>query len=227
MIFPYECQGTTQHRKLGATAFLGHPSFSNLANLGACFSFRRLSSPSNLLPTRTILSSLGWPPLNPCTNLAFVPQAPQLDSGSQVPAAGLSGRAAAARPPPRGSSRSAGRAGRRRPRQATAAEARASARQGLGVPRETARVPALPPLPRSLPQVSAPEPTPHPRRGWVPAPGAARPVGPPARTARSRAGRTPRPPGQAARPPRQRPAPRGSARSSCPGPAVTAGRLKG
>lgn len=74
-----------------------------------------------LLPAPTIPRSLGWCPSS--TALAFVPLGPQLDSGSKVPAAGLSrprlGGGAEVRPDTRVSSHSAARAGRRGPRKAT------------------------------------------------------------------------------------------------------------
>ena len=189
---------------------------------GACFSFRGLSA----LPAPTIPRSLGWCP--PSTALAFVPPGPQPDSGSKVPAAGLSGRgwegAPRSGPTPRSPPLRGTRgvdAGRARPR---ATQARASGRWGLGgggtrppppeKPREcgySSRFPAAPreSRPQSCPAVLArlrPDPQ-----------GVRRPVDPLARLLGPHAGPTARIPGQAAA--ACLPVPTAMPRPAQPGPA--------
>lgn len=148
MTFAHECQVITQHRKQGAGALPGHPSFSNLANLGACFSFRGLSSP----PSTD--SPQFPPPVPPKHQSRLRPtRGPSGTPGPKCRRLGCQARLCGGR---RGQARpsgllalcgtSAGDAGRARPR---AASAPASARKGLG-PGEAARAP--------VPQPVAPQP---------------------------------------------------------------------
>lgn len=233
MTFSHECQVITQHRKPGPSAFLGHPSFSNLANLGGpAFPL----GDCQLLPAPTIPRSLGWCPSS--TALAFVPLGPQLDSGSKVPAAGLSGRGWEGAPrsgPTPGSPRTPRHArSRRRPRKATGysgAGLWAVGVAGWGTrpphpekPREcgySSRFPAAPreSRPQSCPAVLArlrPDPE-----------GARRPVDPLARVARPPRGPHGADPGSGRR--RLPAGAHGNAppRAARPGPALTAGCPKG
>lgn len=197
--FPQECQAGTHHRPREAGAFLGLTSFSNPANPGPAFlrgaalPFPQRQAP---LPGLVLPSPRSAPVLPPSRR-----RGPRRTPGQKRQRLGCqAGAAAQARPRAprtlRGGRRGAGRAGHGR-----AAEARAAARQGLAIPGGTGRGAAPQPVPRSLPQVSAPEPTPNPRRHQVPA-RAPRGQSAARRPGRHgpRAGRTPRLPGPAARP---------------------------
>lgn len=166
----------------GPVPFLGIPLFQTWQILGPAFPL----GDCPLLPAPTIPSSFFWCP--PSTNLAFVSQG--TPACLQVESARRWGRQAAAElgaprsGPIPGSPTRRDERRRRRPLKATGWGGAGGARP----PGETARGPGLQPLPRSLPQAPAPHPP--------------QPVGPPARTARSRGGGLmSRLPGQAARRP--------------------------
>lgn len=209
----------------GPVPFLGIPPSETWQIVGPAFPL----GDCPLLPAPTIPRSLGWWP--PSTTLAFVPPGPQLDSGSKVPAAGLSGRGwgggAEVRPDPWVSSHSAGCA-----EETQAAQGHGLLRLGPlrgrgSATRETARVPVLQQLPRSLPQALASELPRSPSLGCVSAPGRAAAgrsagLGCSASTADPGSGRRRLPAGahgnappRAARPGRDSWVPKGLSRQSC------------